>query len=52
VADIAYGPAAAAGAAQLDDRPAVVMMSIGQYSANTLTVPNRLGEVLADFGHT
>ncbi len=48
VADVGWGALPRISAAQVGGRPAVVMMVIGQLGANTLTVSNKLDEVLAD----
>jgi CzcA family heavy metal efflux pump len=50
VARIGYGAAPAFGAATVMTEPAVVMMVIGQYGANTLTVSRAVESVLADVG--
>ncbi len=52
VADVRYAPLPAVGAAQIGGKPAIVLMIIAQYGANTLTVSERLGEVLAGFEKT
>ncbi len=49
VADIAFAPAPRINAAQVGEQPAVLMMIIGQYQANTDTVTNRLEAVIAEF---
>jgi CzcA family heavy metal efflux pump len=52
VASVGYAEALPIGAAQIGGKPAIVMMVIAQYGANTLTVSNRLREVLEDFERT
>ena len=47
VANIAYGPAPAVGAASIMGQPAVLMMVIGQYGANTLSVSRDTEAVLS-----
>jgi len=49
VAKVVVAGEPAPGAAQIGGLPAIVMMVIGQYGANTLTVSNSLGDVLNDF---
>ena len=49
VADIAFAPAPRISAARVGEEPAVLMMIIGQYQANTDVVTTRLEEVLAEF---
>jgi CzcA family heavy metal efflux pump len=49
VAIIDYGPEPAIGAAQIMGSPGIVMMVIGQYGANTLTVSKAVEAVLAEF---
>lgn len=49
VASIAIAPAPAIGAAQIMGKPAIVMMIIGQFGANTLTVSKLLQDSLAEF---
>lgn len=49
VAEVVVAGEPAAGAAQIAGTPAIVMMVIGQYGANTLTVSDRLQDVLTDF---
>ena len=49
VARVALASEPPIGAAQIGGKPAIVMMVIGQFGANTLTVSNRLRSVLADF---
>ena len=46
VAEVGYAESLPIGAAQIGGEPAIVMMIIAQYGANTLTVSNRLREVL------
>lgn len=48
VATIEVAPAMAIGAAQILGKPAVVLMVIGQYRANTLTVSRDIEAALAD----
>ncbi len=49
VATIAYGPEPPIGAAQIMGSPGIVMMVIGQYGANTLTVSKAVEAVLTEF---
>ncbi|MDP6182223.1 MAG: efflux RND transporter permease subunit [Gammaproteobacteria bacterium] len=49
VASIVVAAEPESGAAQIGGEAAIVMMVIGQYGANTLTVSNRLHDVLEDF---
>lgn len=51
VARIRFAGEPAFGAAQIGGKPAVVMMVIGQFGANTLTVSNLLKDVLDEFQH-
>jgi CzcA family heavy metal efflux pump len=51
VATITIAPAPPIGAAAIMGEPAVVMMVIGQYGANTLTVSRRVEKVLEEFEH-
>jgi CzcA family heavy metal efflux pump len=51
VARIRFAGEPAFGAAQIAGKPAVVMMIIGQFGANTLTVSNLLKDVLDEFQH-
>lgn len=46
VATIAYAAAPAMGAAQIMGQPSIVMMVIGQYGANTLTVSKQVEQAL------
>lgn len=46
VATIAYAPDTAFGAAQIMGQPGIVIMIIGQYDANTLTISKRIEETL------
>lgn len=50
VAGIDYGATPPVGAAAIMTQPAVVMMVIGQYGANTLSVSRDVEKVLADVG--
>ncbi|MBI2801972.1 MAG: efflux RND transporter permease subunit [Gammaproteobacteria bacterium] len=52
VADVAFVAGPAIGAAQIGGKPAIVMMVIAQYGANTLTVSNRLRDLLSEFQRT
>lgn len=49
VAQIAYGPEPPIGAAQIMGKPGIVMMVIGQYGANTLSVSRQVEAVLDEF---
>jgi len=49
VAHIEYAPKPSFGAAQIMGQPGVVMMVIGQYGANTLSVSRRVEAVLQEF---
>ncbi len=49
VADIRYAPEPAISAAQIMGKPGIVIMIIGQYGANTLTVSRAVETVLAGF---
>jgi CzcA family heavy metal efflux pump len=49
VAEITTGPEPPIGAASILGRPGIVMMVIGQYGANTLTVSRAVEAVLAEF---
>ena len=49
VADVAYAPEPPIGAAQIMGKPGIVMMVIGQYGANTLSVSRQVEAVLAEF---
>ncbi len=49
VADVRIAPQPPIGAAQIMGKPAIVMMIISQYGANTLTVSNLLRDRLAQF---
>ncbi|MEY4718418.1 MAG: hypothetical protein RL563_1036, partial [Pseudomonadota bacterium] len=49
VAEIAYGPEPPISAAQIMGKPGVVMMIIGQFGANTLSVSRQVEAVLASF---
>jgi CzcA family heavy metal efflux pump len=49
VAQIAYGPEPPIGAAQIMGKPGIVMMVIGQYGANTLSVSRQVEVVLEEF---
>ena len=48
VATIAWGPAPPIGAAAVGGEPGIVIMVIGQYGANTLTVSNAVSAVLEE----
>ncbi len=48
VADVLMAPEPRIGAAAIMGKPAIVMMVIGQYGANTLNVSTSVEEVLAD----
>ena len=49
VSNIAYAAAPSIGAAQIQGKPGIVMMVIGQYGANTLTVSKSVEAALHDF---
>ncbi|TPQ28216.1 efflux RND transporter permease subunit [Methylomonas koyamae] len=49
VADIRYGAEPPIGAAQIMGKPGIVLMVIGQYGANTLSVSRQVESVLQDF---
>lgn len=49
VAEIAYAPEPPIGAAQIMGKPGIVMMIIGQYGANTLSVSRQVETVLEEF---
>lgn len=49
VTHIAYAPEPAIGAAQIMGKPAIVMMVIGQYNANTLSVSRQVEQALKEF---
>ncbi len=49
VATIQFAPEPAIGAAQIMGKPGIVMMIIGQFGANTLTVSHAIEQVLEDF---
>ena len=49
IADIQYAPEPAIGAAQIMGQSGIVMMIIGQYGANTLTVSNSVEHALKEF---
>ncbi len=49
VCDIRYAPEPPIGAAQVLGQDGIVMMVIGQYDANTLTVSNAVEKALAEF---
>ncbi|MDP2903894.1 MAG: efflux RND transporter permease subunit, partial [Methylovulum sp.] len=49
VATLKYAPEPPIGAAQIMGKPGIVMMVIGQYGANTLTVSRQLEQALKDF---
>ncbi|MGZ5076445.1 MAG: efflux RND transporter permease subunit [Methylobacter sp.] len=48
-ATIAYAPEPPIGAAQIMGKPGIVMMVIGQYGANTLSVSRQVEETLQEF---
>ncbi|MEC4748006.1 efflux RND transporter permease subunit [Methylomicrobium sp. Wu6] len=48
-ASIAYAPEPPIGAAQMLGKPGIVMMVIGQYGANTLSVSRQVEAVLTEF---
>ena len=50
VAEVAYGAEPPISAAQIMGKPAIVMMVIGQYGANTLSVSRQVEAVLSGFG--
>lgn len=49
VAEIAYAPEPPIGAAQIMGKPGIVIMVIGQYAANTLSVSRQVQTVLDEF---
>ncbi len=49
IADIQYAPEPAIGAAQIMGQSGIVMMVIGQFDANTLTVSNAVEQALTEF---
>lgn len=49
VATIAYAPEPPIGAAQIMGKPGIVMMVIGQYGSNTLTVSRQVEQALKEF---
>lgn len=49
VAEISWGPEPAISAAQIQGKQGVVMMIIGQYGANTLSVSKQVESVLEEF---
>ncbi|MCL7421024.1 MAG: efflux RND transporter permease subunit [Methylobacter sp.] len=49
VATIAFAPEPSIGGAQIMGKPGIVMMVIGQYDANTLSVSRRVEQVLNEF---
>jgi len=49
IADIQYAPEPAIGAAQIMEKSGIVMMVIGQFDANTLTVSNAVEQALTEF---
>ncbi len=49
IADIQYAPEPAIGAAQIMGESGIVMMVIGQYGANTLSVSNAIEHALKEF---
>jgi CzcA family heavy metal efflux pump len=49
VTTIRYAPEPLIGAAQIGGKPGIVMMVIGQYGANTLTVSKQVEQVLKEF---
>ncbi len=52
VAHVAYGMAPPIGAAAVNGRPGVLMMVIGQYGANTLSVSRRVEAAIKDLQQT
>ncbi|HTT08596.1 MAG TPA: efflux RND transporter permease subunit [Gammaproteobacteria bacterium] len=52
VANIAYGKAPPIGAAAINGKPGVLLMVIGQYGANTLSVSRRVEAAIKDFQQT
>jgi CzcA family heavy metal efflux pump len=52
VATVAYGKAPSIGGAAVNGRPGILMMVIGQYGANTLTVSRRVETAIRDFQQT
>lgn len=51
VSDIGFAPEPPIGMAQVMGKPGIVMMIIGQYGANTLTVSKEVERALAQFEH-
>lgn len=49
VAHIAYAPEPPIGAAQIMGKPGIVLMVIGQYGANTLSVSKQVEQTLSEF---
>ncbi len=49
VSTIVYAPEPPIGAAQVGGKPSIVMMVIGQYGANTLTVSKEVEQTLKEF---
>ena len=49
VSTILYAPEPPIGAAQIGGKPSIVMMVIGQYGANTLTVSKEVEQTLKEF---
>lgn len=49
VADISYGPEPPIGSGSIMTQPGIVMMIIGQFGANTLTVTKNIESVLDDY---
>jgi CzcA family heavy metal efflux pump len=49
IATVTYAAEPAIGAAQIGGKPGIVMMIIGQFGANTLTVSNNVEQALAEF---
>lgn len=49
VAHLSYAPGPRIGAAQIMGKPGIVMMVIGQYGANTLTVSRQVEQALKEF---
>ncbi|TXL16093.1 hypothetical protein BMR05_00805 [Methylococcaceae bacterium HT4] len=49
IANIQYAAEPAIGAAQIMGKPSIVMMVIGQYNANTLTVSDAVEQALTEF---
>jgi CzcA family heavy metal efflux pump len=52
VAQVGYAPAPPIGAASVNRQPGIVMMVIGQFGANTLTVSRRVEQALKELERT